>query len=80
MKTGNAETGESSDRDLNFHNAVMCWKCSLLTEEELHDMEEWIADALSAKKEDISKPWKMGRDDELSEENEYIQTYVTPPL
>jgi hypothetical protein len=70
---------ESSDR-LPFHNAVMRWKCSLLTEEELRDMDEWIANSLSGKKEVFLKPWKatQGEEDELSTENEYIQRYALP--
>jgi len=33
--TDDADTSESSDKSLKFHNAVMRWKCSSLTEEEL---------------------------------------------
>jgi len=52
----------------------MRWKCSLLTEEELQDMADWIANTVAEKEEEISKPWKAGQDeDELSAENEYIQ-------
>lgn len=68
---------ESSNKTLNFHNAAMRWKCSLLNEEQLLDMEEWIATKVSEKMEDISKPWTAGSgEDELSKENEYIQAYV----
>lgn len=64
----------SSDNRLSFHNAVMRWKCSLLTEEELQELEEWITNSLAEKEEAISKPWKAGQDEgELSAENEYIQ-------
>ena len=64
----------SGDSRLNFHNAVMCWKCSLLTDEELQEMAEWIANSVAEKEEVISKPWKAGQVEEgLSVENEYIQ-------
>ena len=64
----------SSDSRLNFHNAVMRWKCSLLTDEELQEMAEWIANSVAEKEEVISKPWKAGQVEEgLSAENEYIQ-------
>ena len=43
---------------LNFHNAFMCWKCLLLTEAELEDMNDWIANAVLRKEEELSKPWK----------------------
>ena len=71
----------STGSRLNFHNAVMHWKCSLLTEEEHQEMEEWIANSVLEKEQDISKPWKAGEDgDELSAENDYIQRYALPNL
>jgi len=67
----------STGSRLNFHNAVMRWKCSSLDEEEIQEMEEWIANNVVEKEQDISKPWKAGEDeDELSAENEYIQRYA----
>jgi len=67
----------STGSRLNFHNAVMRWKCSSLDEEELQEMEEWIASDVVEKEQDISKPWKAGEgEDELSVENEYIQRYA----
>jgi len=71
---------ESSDKTLAFHNAVMRFKCSTLTDEELCDMGEWIANSLSEKEEGLSKPWKatQGEESELSVENEYVQRYAPP--
>jgi len=64
---------------LNFHNAIMRWKCSLLTQEEIQTLEDWIAESLHTKEEGIAKPWTVGEgEDELSEENEYIQRYISP--
>ena len=74
------KTDNSGDKQLNFHNAIMRWKCSLLNKEELQEMEDWIADAVLKKGEEISKPWKVGLGedgDELSVENEYIQRCVS---
>jgi len=39
-------------------------------------MDEWIVNDLAVKKEGILKPWKGLVDNELSTENEYIQTCV----
>jgi len=67
---------------LNFHNAVMRWKCSLLTEEERQEMDDWIARSTAEKKEINSKPWKAVKDDEkdeLSVENEFIRRCVLFP-
>jgi len=66
---------------LNFHNAVMRWKCSLLTQEEIQMLEDWIARSLHTKEEELAKPWTVGEgEDELSKENEYIQRYISPDL
>ena len=55
----------------------MHWKCSLLTEAELKDMNDWIANTVLKKEEELSKPWKTERgEDVLSVENEYIQKYI----
>ena len=67
----------STGTHLNFHNTFMRWKCLLLTEAELEDMNDWIANAVLEKEEELSKPWKTERgEDALSVENEYIQKYV----
>jgi len=66
---------------LNFHNAVMRWKCSLLTQEEIQTLEDWIAESLHTKEEEMMKPWMVGTsEDELSAENKFIQRYVSPQL
>ena len=71
----------TADTRLNFHNTAMRWKCSLVTEEERQEMEEWIASSVLGKEEDILKPWKAEEgDNEQSMENEFIQRYVFPSL
>ena len=80
MKADDATNAESSDTYIAFHNTVMRWKCSQLTEEELRDMDEWIANSLSEKKEERLKPWKamQGEETEWSAENEYVQKCILP--
>jgi len=57
----------------------MRWKCSLLTEEELEDMEDWISDSVVEKEEKITAPWKAGKGgDKLSTKNEFFQRYAPP--
>ena len=64
----------TADTRLNFHNTAMRWKCSLVTEEERQEVEEWIANSVLWKEEEISKPWKAEEgNDEQSMENEFIQ-------
>lgn len=59
----------------------MRWKCSLLTKEEVEELEVWIAKSVKVKKGVVTKPWtEGGANDELSTENEFIQKYVLPYL
>ena len=44
---------EHSDRCLGFHNAVMLWKCSLLTDEERQEHQNWIEEHVLEKEEEI---------------------------
>ena len=65
---------------LTFHNAIMRWKCSLLTDEERKGLEDWILESVIEKKEENARPWKAEvGDDELAAENEYIQRHVVLP-
>jgi len=69
---------EGNER-LNFHNAVMRWKCSLLTETERKEIQSWIDNDTLDKEEKMTRPWKAGQEDgvdDASAENEYIQRYV----
>ena len=64
---------------LKFHNAVMRWKCSLLTPEEQQEHQEWIDQNTLEREEEAEQPWKAAREttnDELSAENEHIQRYA----
>ena len=58
----------------------MWWKCSLLTDEEHQEHQDWINGHAVEKEEEIQQPWKAMRRgegvDELSTENEYIQRSV----
>ena len=68
---------------LNFHNAVMRWKCSLMNEEERNDLQKWIDESTLEKSVIQDYPWKAGLEDgadELSAENEYFQRCVTSPM
>ena len=69
-------TGGSFDKYLDFHNALMRWKCSLLTDEERQEHQEWIDQDLLEREEGTKEPWKVTRgedDDAEPTENEYIQ-------
>ena len=62
---------------LNFHNAVMRWKCSLLTDEEREAHHDWIEEDARQRAEEAEKPWKAeGCSSELAAENEFIQRYA----
>ena len=67
---------------LKFHNAVMWWKCSLLTPEQQQEHQEWIDQNTLEREEELKQPWKATREtttEELSVENEYIQRYALFP-
>lgn len=63
----------SSDVRIEFHNAVMRWKCSNLTDEEHQEVQD-VIERRAREKEEV----KQYTGDELSKENEVIQRY--PPL
>ena len=77
-------SGDPRDLRLAFHNTVMRWKSSLLTDEERKELQDWIGEKVREKEEEMNQPWKATqgalRTDELSAENEYIQGYVCPCL
>ena len=57
----------------------MRWKSSLAIEEQHQEMQDWIANTVLEKEEEISKPWKADEgEDGQSMENEYIQRYTLP--
>jgi len=66
----------SCDVRLEFHNAVMRWKCLHLTDEERYEVQVFIHER-AQKKEGVIQY----TDDELSKENENIQRYtlLSPP-
>jgi hypothetical protein len=67
---------EPPNTRLEFHNVVMRWKCSLLTDEERQELQDWIDKDLEKKEEATKQPWKAMQetgDDEISTENRYIQ-------
>lgn len=64
------------DRRLFFHNAVMRWKYSKLSDEEKKDLQAWIEEEVERRWDDIQHPWRASKDDEvddLTAENQYIQ-------
>jgi len=74
---------EDFDSRMLFHNAVMRWKCSLLSEEEKIELQKWIDDDIAKKWADIQQPWKSLQTDDIDEptaENQYVQRYVSFPV
>lgn len=68
---------------LDFHNAVMRWKCSLLTDEERQEHQDWINQNALEKEKEMKEPWRAmrGEDDDVdTTENEHIQRYASLPL
>ena len=52
----------------------MKWKVSLLSEEEVKDLEDWNSQQVLRRQEEALKPWLLGdHDDDLYAENAYIQ-------
>lgn len=67
------------DTRMLFHNAVMCWKCSELSEDEKQDLQTWIDDKVEQCWDVIQHPWRNPNAmevEELTAENQYIQKYV----
>lgn len=63
--------------------AVMRWKCSLLAEDELAVLRNWISEQQASKETARSLPWSeeaREHGDELFAENSYIQRYVADPF
>jgi hypothetical protein len=75
--------GEASrDRRLFFHNTVMRWKYSKLSEGEKKDLQGWIDKEVEERWDTIKYPWKgpqVEKAGELTAENQYIQKYVFIP-
>jgi len=68
------------DKRLHFHNAVMRWKCSLLTEEETLELQAWIDEDIRKRLVDVEEPWTTLQTDGVDEptaENLYVQRYVS---
>lgn len=64
---------------LDFHNATMAWKCSLLTKDEAEELKEWNENVTLERQEKLLKPWVSGDcDNDLAAENEFIQRYNIP--
>ena len=64
---------------LQFHNAIMRWKCSLLTDEQRQEHQAWIEQNLLEKEDEVNRPWRAmlaEGDDESLVENSYIQRCV----
>ena len=65
-----------TDTRMLFHNAVMRWKCSLLSEDEQCKLWEWIENDTEKKWYMIQHPWKSFQDeevDDLTAENQFVQ-------
>ena len=76
-----ATTNTFTER-LDFHNSAMRWKCSLLTDEESQEHQDWIDRELADREEKLKQPWKATGEtgpNKLSAENEYVQRYVSLP-
>ena len=67
--------GDSCNRRLGFHNTVMRWKCSLLTDVERQELQDWIDKKVLEKEEETKQPWKATQ---YTAENDYIQWCVCP--
>jgi len=71
---------KDTDTRMLFHNAVMRQKCSLLTEDEMDDLQAWIEEDTRQRLEGVQQPWKMGKSKDVSEltaENQHVQTCVS---
>jgi hypothetical protein len=73
------KTSTSSSEKLVFHMAVMRWKCSLLTPDELTMLQDWIDEQHKSKEKIRSLPWSdeaSEHGDTLFTENTYTQWYA----
>ena len=74
---------DGSYSHLQFHNAIMRWKCSCLTDEECQEHQEWIDQKQLEKDNVVKHPWKAMQgegNDKLVIENSYIQRCVCSSL
>lgn len=72
----------SGDHRLFFHNTVMRWKCSQLSEDEKQELQVWIDDDAERRWDAVKHPWRASQDDkvnELTAENQYVQKYGSIP-
>lgn len=70
---------KDGDTRMLFHNAVMRQKCSLLTEDEKRDLQNWIDDDVQKRWDRVRYPWKTAKSKDVSEltaENQHVQKYV----
>ena len=73
-----AKTSMTRSKRLMFHIAVMRWKCSLLSPEELAALQDWINEQQKARKKESELPWSSEANeygDALFSENAHIQRY-----
>lgn len=71
---------QDADTRMLFHNAVMRQKCSLLTKDEMDDLQAWIEEDVQRRLEGVQQPWKTDKSKDVSEltaENQHVQTYVS---
>lgn len=65
-----------SDVRMLFHNAVMRWKCSLLSKDGRQELQDWIKCDAEKKWDMIQHPWKSFpgvEEDEITAENQFVQ-------
>ena len=75
-----AESSVPRSERLLFHMAVMKWKVSTLTPDELNVLQSWIDDQYKTKEQARLLPWAQEANeygDTLFAENTHIQRYVT---
>ena len=67
---------ENSDKRITFHNAVMQWKCSFLSQDEQRELQEWIKKDEQERWDAIRYPWRALQTTDVSEmsvKNQYVQ-------
>ena len=70
--------GDDFSNRMFFHNTVMRWKSSLLSEEEQCIVEEWIEADVEKRRDEVKHPWKATQTqdaDEMTAENQFVQEY-----
>ena len=78
MLTPFVNNGNDFSNHMFFHNAVMRWKSSLLSEEEWRIVEDWIEADMEKRWDEVKHPWKATQTqdvDEMTTENQFVQEY-----